>query len=181
MYHYSSNQQNNQNTNNNGLAFKFQTYSEDFLSKANASIDENKVPPLKNKTEKGQYHWDKEQHRLFLEGLKKYGKGNWKKIAEHVGTRNPGQVASHAQKYFLRIKESADLSKKRKRRSNFDINLDINNSWDGSFHPLLYRDNISSPPPHPHVEKQPIVEQILQQLQQAQEMSCFNFLLNIVE
>lgn len=36
-------------------------------------------------------------------GLKKYGKGDWRNIAKSfVKTRTPTQVASHAQKYFLR-------------------------------------------------------------------------------
>lgn len=41
--------------------------------------------------------------RLFLQGLNKYGKGDWRSISRKcVLTRTPTQVASHAQKYFLR-------------------------------------------------------------------------------
>jgi len=41
--------------------------------------------------------------RLFLLGLKKYGKGDWRNISRnYVITRTPTQVASHAQKYFIR-------------------------------------------------------------------------------
>lgn len=47
-------------------------------------------------------------NRMFLEGLKKYGKGDWRSISRHcVVTRSPSQVASHAQKYFLRLRSSA--------------------------------------------------------------------------
>lgn len=36
-------------------------------------------------------------------GLKKYGKGDWRNISRNfVVTRTPTQVASHAQKYFIR-------------------------------------------------------------------------------
>lgn len=36
-------------------------------------------------------------------GLKKYGKGDWRNISRNfVMTRTPTQVASHAQKYFIR-------------------------------------------------------------------------------
>jgi len=41
--------------------------------------------------------------RLFLLGLKKYGKGDWRNISRNfVISRTPTQVASHAQKYFIR-------------------------------------------------------------------------------
>lgn len=53
--------------------------------------------------------------RLFLLGLKKYGKGDWRNISRNfVQTRTPTQVASHAQKYFIRLNSGG----KDKRRSS---------------------------------------------------------------
>ncbi|KAK4589152.1 hypothetical protein RGQ29_019943 [Quercus rubra] len=39
---------------------------------------------------------------MFLLGLQKLGKGDWRGIAcNYVISRTPTQVASHAQKYFI--------------------------------------------------------------------------------
>ena len=60
-------------------------------------------------------------YRRFLMGLKKYGKGDWRNIARNfVTTRTPTQVASHAQKYFIR--QLTDCKDKR-RSSIHDITI----------------------------------------------------------
>lgn len=42
-------------------------------------------------------------YRQFLKGLMKYGKGDWRNISRNfVISKTPTQVASHAQKYFIR-------------------------------------------------------------------------------
>lgn len=63
--------------------------------------------------------WSEEEHRLFLLGLEKYGKGDWRSISRNfVVTRTPTQVASHAQKYFIRLNS---INKDRRRSSIHDI------------------------------------------------------------
>ncbi|OWM75723.1 hypothetical protein CDL15_Pgr021888 [Punica granatum] len=66
--------------------------------------------------------WTEEEHRTFLAGLKKLGKGNWRAISKKfVTTKTPTQVASHAQKYFLR---QTSQDKKKRRSSLFDMRFE---------------------------------------------------------
>uniref|UniRef100_A0A6N2K0S1 Uncharacterized protein n=1 Tax=Salix viminalis TaxID=40686 RepID=A0A6N2K0S1_SALVM len=66
--------------------------------------------------------WTEEEHKLFLLGLQKVGKGDWRGISRNfVKTRTPTQVASHAQKYFLRRNSQ---NRRRRRSSLFDITTD---------------------------------------------------------
>lgn len=58
--------------------------------------------------------WSVDEHYAFLQGLEKLGRGNWRGISRFfVPTRTPTQVASHAQKHFLRVGGNT------KRRSRF--------------------------------------------------------------
>eukprot|EP00212_Chloropicon_laureae_P006091 CAMPEP_0197490524 /NCGR_PEP_ID=MMETSP1311-20131121/5053_1 /TAXON_ID=464262 /ORGANISM="Genus nov. species nov., Strain RCC856" /LENGTH=375 /DNA_ID=CAMNT_0043035059 /DNA_START=269 /DNA_END=1396 /DNA_ORIENTATION=+ len=67
--------------------------------------------------------WTAEEHKRFLLGLSALGKGDWRGISRHyVQTRTPTQVASHAQKYFIR---QTNTGNKRKRRTSlFDTTLE---------------------------------------------------------
>ncbi|KAF5796767.1 putative transcription factor MYB-HB-like family [Helianthus annuus] len=66
--------------------------------------------------------WTEDEHKLFLLGLQKVGKGDWRGISRNfVKTRTPTQVASHAQKYFLR---RSNINRRRRRSSLFDITTD---------------------------------------------------------
>merc|ERR1719174_2439181 len=58
--------------------------------------------------------WTEVEHNLFLEALEKFGNGNsgmeWKKMAQHVGTRNYNEVKLHAYKYFLKLQATRNTS-----------------------------------------------------------------------
>ncbi|KAJ7562683.1 hypothetical protein O6H91_03G080400 [Diphasiastrum complanatum] len=61
--------------------------------------------------------WTEEE--LFLLGLEKFGKGDWRSISRNfVVSRTPTQVASHAQKYFIRLNS---MHKDKRRTSIHDI------------------------------------------------------------
>ncbi|KAL7160488.1 hypothetical protein ABFS83_01G098500 [Erythranthe nasuta] len=85
--------------------------SEDFVAGSSSSRERKKGVP-----------WTEEEHRLFLVGLQKLGKGDWRGIARnYVMSRTPTQVASHAQKYFIR---QSNVSRRKRRSSLFDIVAD---------------------------------------------------------
>ncbi|XP_042434985.1 transcription factor MYBS2-like isoform X2 [Zingiber officinale] len=76
-------------------------------------------PGGRRRSQRAGIPWSEEEHKAFLAGLEKLGKGDWKGISrEFVTTRTPAQVASHAQKYFLRQKKPSKL---KRRSSVFDL------------------------------------------------------------
>ncbi|KAF1870077.1 hypothetical protein Lal_00017657 [Lupinus albus] len=81
------------------------------------------------------------ERRLFLLGLEKYGKGDWRSISRNlVLTRNPTQVASHAQKYFIRLNS---MNKDRRRSSIHDITSIDNGDVSASQVPITGQTNDS--------------------------------------
>ncbi|CAK7325809.1 unnamed protein product [Dovyalis caffra] len=58
--------------------------------------------------------WTEDEHRRFLMGLLEHGKGDWRNISRNfVVSKTPTQVASHAQKYFIRQQLSGVKDKRR--------------------------------------------------------------------
>ncbi|KAM5570595.1 transcription factor MYB1R1 [Rosa sericea] len=98
--------------------------------------------------------WTEDEHKLFLLGLQKVGKGDWRGISRnYVKTRTPTQVASHAQKYFLR---RSNHNRRRRRSSLFDITTDSVPAIPMEEEHVHHQDNTSHshslPPPPPQSE-----------------------------
>ncbi|POM74762.1 Myb-like DNA-binding protein, partial [Phytophthora palmivora] len=58
--------------------------------------------PQYSKPSVGVGMWTEEEHARFLEGVKLFSSGPWKRVAAYVGTRNVRQTMTHAQKYRLK-------------------------------------------------------------------------------
>lgn len=78
---------------------------------------------LKRKTYSEGYNtgrWNEAEHRRFIEAIFNYG-NDWKKVQRHILSRSSAQARSHAQKFFIRLRN----------KLNFRISiedLDSNNS-----------------------------------------------------
>ena len=55
--------------------------------------------------------WTKEEQKRFAEAVLKFG-NDWKKIQNHISSRNLTQVRSHAQKFLMKLKENDFLKNK---------------------------------------------------------------------
>ncbi len=73
--------------------------------KPNAENKKRKYKPLAVDCNFGR--WTDQEHQLFLEAIFLYG-NEWKKVQQHIKTRNSTQARSHAQKFFINIKKRLD-------------------------------------------------------------------------
>nr|XP_043606804.1 transcription factor MYB1R1-like [Erigeron canadensis] len=106
------NNNNNMDVNNVAADTGYATADDAVRNQSNPTKDRKRGVP-----------WTEDEHKLFLLGLQKVGKGDWRGISRNfVKTRTPTQVASHAQKYFLR---KTNLNRRRRRSSLFDITADL--------------------------------------------------------
>ncbi|KAF5205186.1 Transcription factor srm1 [Thalictrum thalictroides] len=101
--------------------------NDDEAESSRRPIPRRKSAP-KNNARRHHVPWTEIEHRLFVLGLDDHGR-SWKSIARnYVRTKTACQVASHAQKYFMRLKNPEIYAGKR-----FSI-LDIH-TFDQSLRP----------------------------------------------
>ncbi|XVF12038.1 hypothetical protein REPUB_Repub08aG0080400 [Reevesia pubescens] len=132
-----SNTNNKINNNNNNKG-------DDNVTADYASADDAVPHSTGNRERKRGVPWTEEEHKLFLLGLQKVGKGDWRGISRNfVKTRTPTQVASHAQKYFLR---RTNLNRRRRRSSLFDITTDSVAAIPTEEERVHQQENTSQPP-----------------------------------
>lgn len=74
----------------------------------------------------GKGRWTEQEHDRFLEGMKLYPRCPWKVLADHIGTRSPRQVQTHAQKYHQKIeRRERGLRKVRRQIARTEHRIDI--------------------------------------------------------
>ena len=111
---------------NNNLNITFSEEDNFFsLSNNNTSIKQNNQD--NSKFSIGRWHLG--EHKRFLEAIIKFG-NDWKKVEKYIGTRTSSQARSHAQKFFIKLKEE----QKKLKISN---DIDYSNSTIKSFHDTL--------------------------------------------
>ncbi|KDP44829.1 hypothetical protein JCGZ_01329 [Jatropha curcas] len=87
--------------------------------------------------------WTEDEHRRFLMGLLTHGKGDWRNISRNfVVSKTPTQVASHAQKYFIRQQLSGVKDKRRPSIHDITtVNLNDTAISDGNRHLSVEQSN----------------------------------------
>ncbi|KAK7277323.1 hypothetical protein RIF29_18474 [Crotalaria pallida] len=87
------------------------------MSSTSEEEQQQRPPNSSSSSSKKRTHWTEDEHRSFLRGLVQYGRGDWISISNNLlPSKTPCQIASHAQKYFLR-----QGATKKRRKSIHDI------------------------------------------------------------
>lgn len=119
LLHYSNNASSSNNSPGSASAMESCESVANAAASAEGYVSDGLVHNNSRGERKKGVPWTEEEHRMFLIGLQKLGKGDWRGISRNfVPTRTPTQVASHAQKYFIR---QSNLTRRKRRSSLFDI------------------------------------------------------------
>lgn len=106
--------------------------SNDKTIKSNNSSNNYPKRIIRHYNKNGKYisgRWSVDEHKKFLEAIIKYG-NDWKEVQKHIGTRSSSQARSHAQKFFIKLKQE-------QLKSNTSNEIDYSNSSIKTFHDTL--------------------------------------------
>jgi len=96
--------------------------------------------------------WQEKEHANFLIGLEMYGRGEWRSISRYlVPTRTPVQIASHAQKFFLRMQNKGELELRRGEAGGRNQDQPLN----APPYPAMAHGGPQEPPSFPEVQTGP--------------------------
>lgn len=127
--------ENNNNLNNQLLSYENSTNinmvdDENMknISNSNTPIKKQKSSNSKN-SKYSSGRWEVDEHKKFIEAIIKYG-NDWKEVQKYIGTRSSSQARSHAQKFFIKLKQEQGKSK-------ISNEIDYSNSSIKNFHDAL--------------------------------------------
>ena len=73
----------------------------------NKKKKKNKIITSNSEGDINEGRWEPDEHMRFIEAINIYG-NEWKEVQKYVATRSSNQVRSHAQKFFLKLKNFKD-------------------------------------------------------------------------
>ena len=73
----------------------------------NKKNKKNKIISTNIEEDINEGRWESDEHMRFIEAINIYG-NEWKEVQKYVATRSSNQVRSHAQKFFLKLKNFKD-------------------------------------------------------------------------
>jgi SHAQKYF class myb-like DNA-binding protein len=111
---------------NNLYPNKISIQIEDNIKEKKKEIHSETIPKY------NQGRWNMEEHKKFIMGILEYG-NDWKNVQKLIKTRTSTQARSHAQKFFLRIKNDLNLNVNKNNSFNEKKNLGINDNFSIKF------------------------------------------------
>ena len=94
---------------NKFIIFEYSPTDIKFLSKKMFKVKKKKDDEIEGIFNSSQNYglWEKSEHMKFIEALYLYN-CDWMKMVKYLKNRNPIQIRSHAQKFFLKLKSFKD-------------------------------------------------------------------------
>ena len=99
------------NEENKNLKNNISNNNSNIINNINNTTQIKRQKIISNKSSKySTGRWNIEEHKKFIQAIITYG-NDWKEVQKHIGTRSSSQARSHAQKFFIKLKEDQSNSK----------------------------------------------------------------------